>query len=244
MMMSLSNTFDDADRQERLLTVLTEQQVDALALVPVQGSDAELLSRLDRMGAPYLLTTRHLGGTPAPYLGPDDRQGGRLAVRHLIEHGCTKLVYLGGPKAATARRDRVAGYHETLREAPSEVRDLGEIPGGIDGKAGRSLAREVLRLPEFPDGIVCHTDTIAYGLYRQLRDEAPERLAKIGVIGFDDLAESELWEPPLTSVSVHPQRLGERAADMLYEAVRPGGTPITEPFLVEPELMVRHSCGC
>ncbi|MFD7500185.1 LacI family DNA-binding transcriptional regulator [Streptomyces sp. NPDC059850] len=239
----VSNTFDAVARQDRLLTTLLERQIDGLVLVPAQGSDAGLLDRLDRLRVPYLLTTRYLPGEAAPYLGPDDLLGGELAAGHLIEHGATRMAYLGGPENAVARKDRVAGFRRRIAQAGPDVRIVADLPGATSAEGGRELGRLLLEREEFPDGIICHSDTIAFGLYRVLRDLAPGRLAEVRVIGFDDLAVADFWEPPLTSVSVHPQHLGELAAETLHNAMAVGERPTGE-VKVRPELVVRRSCGC
>ncbi|WP_027946038.1 LacI family DNA-binding transcriptional regulator [Amycolatopsis taiwanensis] len=228
----LANTLDDPRRQEHLLTALREHQVAGLVVVPTQGTGASLIDKLEAWGVTYLLATRYLEDRTTHYVGPDDTCGGELAARHLIERGCRTLAYLGGPAGATARRDRVRG----VRAAAAGKAEVVDLPGETSGRGGMELANQ---LSEIPDGIVCHSDVVAFGVYRTLRDRGvPDPL----VVGFDDVAEAALWEPPLTSISARPRELGRHAAEVLLrQLTSPSSDP--EVVLVKPELVVRRSTG-
>ncbi|QRP44731.1 LacI family DNA-binding transcriptional regulator [Amycolatopsis sp. FDAARGOS 1241] len=226
----LTNTLDDPRRQEHLLTALREHQVAGLVVVPTQGTGAGLIDKLEAWGVTYVLATRYLEDRTTHYVGPDDVRGGELAATHLIERGCRTLAYLGGPVHAVARRDRVRG----VRAAAAGKAEVLDLPGETSGRGGREIARQ---LTEVPDGVICHSDVVAFGVYRELRDRgAAEPL----VVGFDGVAEGELWEPPLTSVSAHPRELGRQAAELLTRQLTdPSDAP--EVVLIEPQLVVRRS---
>ncbi|MFB6551121.1 LacI family DNA-binding transcriptional regulator [Streptomyces sp. NPDC056405] len=237
----LGNTFDSERRQHKLVRSLNEFKIDGLVVVPALGSGAQLLGQLQASGVSYLLATRPLPGVGAPYIGPDDVEGGRIAARHLIDHGCGSLMYLGGVPEAVPHAERVAGYREAVAEAGAA--DLGVMAGPVDAAGGYALGLGLLkRRSVLPEGVICHSDSVALGLYRALRDHAPGQVDQVRVVGFDGSADAAFWEPPLTSVSADPRRLGARAAELLLELV--GGVPPGSVVRVRPELAVGRSCGC
>jgi LacI family repressor for deo operon, udp, cdd, tsx, nupC, and nupG len=63
------------------------------------------------------------------------------------------------------------------------------------------------------------------------------------VAGFDDIASSSYLSPRLTTVRVEAYRLGERAVQLLLDAMRVGGTPHPTHETLPTTLVVRDSSG-
>lgn len=237
----LASTSDDAVQQDSVLQMLREHRVDGLAIVPATGSDERLLDRLTTWGVGHLLVTRYVEGGAAAYLGPDDARGGALAAEHLIGHGVRKLAYVGGPAAMASRRDRLAGFRAVAQAAGIPAEDIIDLPAETTGAGGRAAGEALFRrYPDIPEGILCHSDSVAFGLFRALHDHGR---TDVRVIGYDDIANAALWEPPLTSVSTGARDLGRQAAELLLARMEHPHAPVTKT-LVEPTLVVRRSCGC
>jgi LacI family transcriptional regulator len=235
----LTSTYDDRQRQRNLLTTLLEHRVAGLVVVPVRGSTAADLEPLRRMGVPTVLATRHVEAQLS-YVGADNAAWGALAARHLLEHGCRRIAYVGGPRDAIVRRERVEGYVEAIGSAAETLVIAGEtsVAGGV------AAGRELLARDPRPEGIVCHSDAIAFGVYRALGEHGLQP-ADVRVVGLDGLADGEWWEPPLTTVTVPGgvSAAGAKITAMLLAAIeQPERAP--EEFRYMPELIIRRSCGC
>lgn len=92
------------------------------------------------------------------------------------------------------------------------------------------------------DALVCGCDTMAIGAMRAARDcgiRLPEDLA---VTGFDDITFARDIDPPLTTVQVPKELMGQLAARRLLERIaRPDLPPIIQT--VPTSLVIRASCG-
>ncbi|PZF57857.1 LacI family transcriptional regulator [Curtobacterium sp. MCSS17_008] len=231
----VTNTFDRPARQDALVRSMVERGVDALVVVPVQTESGSV--PIDAGGLPVLAVTRR----PQPgtaYLGPDDRAGGRLAARHLIDHGHRRLVYLGGPRHGSARQERIASVRAELAGAGGSL--VADLEGRTSVETGQDAGRRLLESGTAFDAVICHSDEIAFGFAAALR-AAGRAPSSVPMIGFDGLAVGSVMDPPLTSVSVGPGRLGAHAVDVLT-ALRAGAEPAVE--LLQPQLLLRSSCGC
>jgi len=63
----------------------------------------------------------------------------------------------------------------------------------------------------------------------------------MAIVGFDDIPVARLVHPPLTTVAQHPEQLGRRSAEMLFERLR-GEAPTVGRFeLWNLDLVVRDS---
>lgn len=238
----MANSFEDTERQDLLVRSLLERRVDGILVVPAQGSRTAFAERLASLNTVTMMATRELSHSGVAFVGVDNIRGGRLAGQHLLDvHGCRSVAYLGGLDLRT-RKDRVRGLRLAMSKQPS-AELVANVAGPPNGSWGRQAVTDLLAGGVPPDGIVCHTDAVAFGVYRGLRDQASVRLDAVRVISYDDVAEADLWEPPLTSIAARGGPIGERAARMLLRRISQPDAPV-ERIRVTPDLVVRRSCGC
>jgi LacI family transcriptional regulator len=172
----------------------------------------------------------------------DNRQGVYLAAGHLLDHGCRRVALLNGPARAATTNSKLIGYRDALQERGLEwaASDVRQVEFSVE--AGEEAARSVLSGPDRPDGIVAGDDVIAVGALHAAADlgiRVPEELA---VVGFGNSPTSALLRPPLSSIDVFLQQMGQIAVRRLLDRL---GAPSTDqPFvrsLVNPRLVVRGS---
>jgi len=237
-----SNAFESKARQQAVVRSLMEQQVDGLVITPALGSDPSFIAYLAAAGIPVVISIRPVDDSTLPYVGTDNIRGGELAGAHLVAHGTRNIVYMGGLDGLTPRADRVEGVVRGLAQSARRGRLVADICGPATGRFGYEATMQLLEKNALPEGIVCHNDTVAFGIYRALRDHAPQHVDTVRVIGFDNVDEAALWEPPLTTLAVNGREVGRLAANALARRIfEPDGAP--ERVLLTPELVVRRSCG-
>ena len=232
------STMDRVDRQQRALATLREHDVAGLALIPATGSDAAVVEELRDWGVPSALVSRRVVGAEHPYVGIDNPAGADLAVRHLLEHGCRSIAYIGSYAGVSSRMERIEGARRAIAESGLDVA-FTEIEGEPTGEGGQLAALRLLAEGELRDGVICHGDLVALGFGRALQDAG--RGDAVRVIGFDGLEQTAYWTPSLTTVDTQASELGAIVARGLLEAIEDGRA--VRPRVVEPRLLVRESCG-
>lgn len=236
------NTGQDPAAQAAAVAELREHRVAGVAIVPASGSTPELVDQLRDSRLPHVFMTRYVKDAPTHYVGADDQRGGYLATRHLLDHGARTLAYLGGPAAVQSRWDRLDGVRQALTEHDVDPSALTDLPGLSSGEGGLVTTDRLLETGSLPDGLICHSDQVAFGAFRALRRARWTRLPRI--IGYDDIPVARLWEPPLTSISTRADALGRLAAQNLLQQLGAGNDREVSRTITEPELVVRESCGC
>lgn len=117
------------------------------------------------------------------------------------------------------------------------------------GKSQSSAAQAVQNLLiEQPQvtAILCHHSSTAlgavYGVHRAGRSIGKDQFIgeQVSVIGFDDVEEAELTEPPLTFVNSNAREMGRQAAKRLINQLKQKDS---EPYslILPPKLIVRES---
>ncbi|OJG00140.1 LacI family DNA-binding transcriptional regulator [Pararhizobium antarcticum] len=107
-------------------------------------------------------------------------------------------------------------------------------------ETGYRLARDLLALREKPDVIVTSNDNMAIGTYRAIQEAGLSIPDDIGVISFNDIPVAQFLMPPLSTVRVHGEHIGEVAVDLLLE--RLAGRAYGKQVRISTELIHRDSC--
>ncbi len=165
-----------------------------------------------------------------PMILNDNLAVGRMAARHLADRGFRHLAYYG-VRGERWSELRLEGVEAVARAAKAT---LSVHPSGGKWEASQERLKSwIAGLPR-PLGLVAANDIHglrALDACRRAGLAVPEQVA---VVGADDDAElCELSDPPLSSVTFNPERVGYDAAGLLDRlmAGRPGPA---EPVQVPP----------
>jgi LacI family transcriptional regulator len=195
----------------------------------------EEIARLARTGRVVVVAG---DAADVPWVRTDGRSAAAGLTSHLIDvHGHRRLRFVGEPQGSPDTTERYAGFREALAEHGLE--EAGEpLHYGLDVPSGAVAARELHRVGELPDALVCANDELAIGLLATLPGLGHRIPADVAVTGFDDTALAELASPRLTTVHQPIAELGARAAAGAL------GDDIPLVNLLDTTAVIRESCGC
>jgi LacI family transcriptional regulator len=174
----------------------------------------------------------------------DDRLGGELAMRHLVESGHRRIAFVGGPHRLEQVRDRYDGALQALAGAGLDGESLRryETPA-LTVAAGRDAAARILGQPRGSraTAVFCANDLLALGVLQVLTRQQVRVPDDIALVGYDDIDFAAAAAVPLSSVRQPRQRLGQTAAGLLLDEANQPETHEHQQVVFEPELVVRES---
>jgi PAS domain S-box-containing protein len=199
---------------------------------------------LARLGLPLVTVAYHDPEVGCPAVVADNRQGVREAVRHLIAHGHRRIAFIGWLEYP-AIAERYEGYRDGLTE--SGLPCLPELVVGVEDNhvaSGRAGARQLLEGAAWPcTAVVAGTDRNAVGVMEALREAGFRVPQDVAVVGFDDLTDASLADPPLTTLRTRFDEFGRRAANLLLDEIV--GSAVPRALHRMPVALIRRrSCGC
>jgi LacI family transcriptional regulator len=149
-------------------------------------------------------------------VGFDDTNGTLHATRYLIGKGHREIVFAGDVSYPWLQR-RFEGYRQGMRENKLKpvLITARNIPSF--GDFGQGSVDKILSRRSRPTAVVAGNDEIAYGLWRALSRSGVKVPDEISLVGFDDREEAVLMDPPLSTVRVHKEEIGETCMKMLLE---------------------------
>lgn len=233
---------ESPDRQRRAFDMFGRgDRADGLLAVSLVPPDAELV-RIQVAQLPCVLIDAPHADLPSVLV--DDIGGGELATRHLLELGHRRIAFVGDKPPDSFRfhssRDRTEGYLRALTRAGIPARPEYVREGTQSRYVARSIAEELLRLPEPPTAIFAASDTQALGVLeaaQELRVRVPENLS---VVGFDDVETASYVG--LTTVRQPLFESGRRGAELVLQALAGGALPARTETL-PLDLVVRRTTG-
>lgn len=237
----LANSEDSAMRQQRFLERMREHRVDGILLCPAEGTDPGLFDTLHDWKLPCVQVLRHIGQPPFDYAGTDFELGVRQAVAHLVALGHRRIGFIGGRAEHSATQARWRGYSGAMA-SHGLVQQTQLLRTGLTRQAGFDAIQALMQSSPPPSAVVCHNDLIAFGVMLGLKRQGLTPGVDCAVIGTDDVEETRLSDPALTSVATHPYAIGAEAARLaLRRIANPDGA--REQVVLSPRLRVRESCG-
>lgn len=164
-----------------------------------------------------------------------------IVMRHLInEHGCRKIDFIGGFVGNRQSEERLMAYKKVLTEAGIPIEPERIAYGEFWIKA-RGCTERLLEFDK-PDAIVCASDVMAFFCMDVLSEKGLRVPDDILVTGFDDIADCELYTPPLTSIHRDYVGAGEKAVEIIRGVWDKKSFP--SKIVMESKLIKRCSCGC
>jgi len=193
-----------------------------IAIGPQSPAEVEWLERFGRCVA------------CADWAPPDDTFDAVLsdlaqATRHLLAEltriGYRRIAFAGwndeeGGDPHAERR--CAAYVEWMRQAGRFEPALCETEWSVERNrehSGYRLGLRLLERREPPDSIVACNDNIAVGVYRAIHERGLAIPADVAVASFNDISVAQFLNPPLSTVHLPAEEIGETAVDLLAERI-------------------------
>ncbi len=86
-------------------------------------------------------------------------------------------------------------------------------------QGGYNLTNRILQNPMRPDALVMGNDNMAVGAYRAIHEMGLTIPNDIAVASFNDISVAQFLSPPLTTVRLPSEVIGENAVDMVLERI-------------------------
>ena len=150
-------------------------------------------------------------------ISKNNASGMHECMRHLIyDMGYKHIAFIAGQEGSNSSTQRKSIYLEEIRKAGLDVDDTYITHASYWGNCENVVDALLDAHPDI-DAIACAVDRIAYSCYNSIKARNLTVGKDIAVTGFDDLPDSAIMNPPLTSVKCNPYDIGRIGA---LEAIR------------------------
>ena len=139
---------------------------------------------------------------------------------YLTGLGHTKIAFIGGSDidadGSEVPDDRAAAYREYMEKRKLYRDDYVKIQGYAP-KDGYAKLKELLELPDRPTAVMVANDSLAVGCYKAVNEAGLGIPEDISIVGFNDISFARYLVPPLTTVRLYMDFMGEQAVTLMTE---------------------------
>ena len=232
---------DDPLDEQRSIRYLTGGHVDGVILVSLHGDDP-LPQELAARRIPFVVVGRPPRGAEVDHVDADNRDGARLATKHLLDGGRRWIATIAGPADMVAGIDRLAGYRDALTEAGVELEPDLIATADFTHEGGATAMERLLTARPDLDAVFCASDLMAAAAIGVLQSSGREVPADVAVVGYDDSPIALTTRPPLTSIRQPVEEMGRELVHLLAESMERRDR-VPRRVILTTELIRRASSG-
>ena len=175
----------------------------------------------------------------------DNYLGGRLAMSHLLEQGYKRIGHISGPLDWWESRQRLAAWKDGLREAGIEIQDNHVVEGNWSSASGALAIEKLFDRYADMDSVFVANDQMALSVIQFFREKGLCIPEDMGIVGFDNMAESAFFSPALTTIQQDQHNVAKLAVAEIIKIIESGWQGLEsvhlKSIILPPTLVVRQS---
>lgn len=190
-----------------------------------------------------IVTLRQDSGEYPCVLVNQDHAIENLVYHYVDEHKKTRLAFMSGPFDHPDSIKRLGDYKKALKNRGIPYDESLVFEGDFWIKKAKEAAQYfMMELDECPDAIICANDYMANSLMNELIEKGFLVPDDIAISGFDNIWESSITLPPITTVTVPVEEMAKEAIHIIEQMWH--GEDTERVHYVDAEVVLRNSCGC
>lgn len=210
-------TGDSIQAEESYVEIAVQEGYAGLIFMNVRGGE-RIAEMINESGIPVLFLNRTIPHESFDSVCSDNYRGGYVATRYLIERGHRRIGHLAGSSYSHTARERVRGYEDAMEEHGLVVSPNSICYGNLDRSSGYRFGETIVKKGLGYTAVFCGNDLMADGLVRAFREYGVRVPEDVSIICYDNTVISR--DLDLTVVSSNPQKMGERAAEVLLNKIK------------------------
>ncbi len=209
-------------------------------IIIVGSYPTKSLSELHQLSVPVVLVDTYVKDPVFHTIGIDDRLGGLLATRHLLEMGHRRIAFVSGSISEQGvTQKRFLGYMDALSEFGLALDERHLYLGSVSFEFAQSVAQEMERRGNRETAAFATADIMGMGLIKGLRHMNRTIPDDLSVVSFDDVDLARMSDPSLTTIHQDIAQKGISAVEMILAAA--DGHKEKQESILPIQLMVRDS---
>ncbi|EOL42833.1 LacI family DNA-binding transcriptional regulator [Enterococcus caccae] len=176
----------------------------------------------------------------------DFHQSMSSVLTYLTQHGHQKIGMIAGEEYTRGSHefleDKRLTFFKEILEQKEMLNEAFILSAPFTVVSGYEVMKQFLKEhpKEFPSAFFASSDALAVGVLKAIQEVGLKVPEDISVIGFNDISVAKYVSPPLTTIKIHTEWLGELAIEtilaLIYEQA-----PIARKITIATELIERAS---
>ncbi|MGM0829622.1 MAG: LacI family DNA-binding transcriptional regulator [Bacillota bacterium] len=197
--------------------LLIESYVDGAIILNFHVDD-HTIDFLANEKMPIVALDREMNNPHIKNVLLQNKVGIELAVKHLADNGHQRIGFIGGSYDSFDGEMRLAGYKESLKKYNVPFNEEDVIRARFTEISSLLVMDDYIKKNDiYPTAFVCANDEMAMGAIKALQQNGISVPNDVAIVGFDDIALSKHFNPPLSTVRIQKKLWGKTAAEVLFK---------------------------
>ncbi|MDR0982678.1 MAG: LacI family transcriptional regulator [Culturomica sp.] len=239
----VASSSESFEKEKKNIDIFLANRMDGIILsISRDTTRYEHIRKIQNQGVGLVLFDRTTKELDVSKVIADDADAAFKIVQHLIYGGARRIALITGPEQLSIGKNRMKGYLKALTLNKLEVNsDYIVRANDFSEKSAKKATLQLLELDEKPDAIFGINDDMAIGAIEAIKEKGLRIPEDIAIFGFSNSRRSRYMNPSISTVNQFPSKIGETAAELLFEQIfDPNHSKIVEK-IVNSELIVRES---
>lgn len=238
--MMLYTTHRYQGKESEYVKSISDGMTDGLLLI-VPLTPASYITAMQNQKFPYVLIDQSDSTGTSYIVDSTNWQGAYDATTYLIKLGHRDIAHITGLMELSSSVERFEGYKSALSDHDIPFREDYVLHGDFYHLAGYEHTKALLDNPKPPTAIFAANDLMAVGVMEAIRHRGLQIPDDISVVGFDDIPQSLITYPQLTTVHQSLEQMGRIAVQLLLEQISNPERP-PRRITLATQLIKRESC--
>lgn len=214
------NTSGKPEKEKEALDMLAKKRADG-AILLASTMDRSLLVQYAN-DYPMVQCSEYDEKADLPRVSIDNYRATRELMTYLLQLGHTKIATISSKNPYISTMERQRAYEDALKDKSMKVPKSYTVFADRDYSfnSAKKAAMKLLSMKNRPTAVFCISDTIALGAIsaaKELNIRVPEDLT---VTGFDDVEDTTMFHPYISTVKQPCYKLGVQSMKLLYDCIR------------------------
>lgn len=214
------NSHEDYNREEQAIDNFISMHVEGIIACLSQDTiDYSHFREIHEMGIPLVFFARTCLPELFSHVVANGAEAAQQATQHLIDHGCRRIAFIGGPNHLDMVKRRKHGYLEALRENRIPIERELVACGKIDFDIARNATLRMLGSDNPPDAILAFNDIITYAAFDAIKSKDLVIPDDVAIMGFTDGEGAAFVTPKLSAIMDQAHLQGRKACELLLRII-------------------------
>jgi len=217
--------------------------VDGIVVVANRIDDERILELVEK-GVPAVAVPGFPEGSGVDIasVNSENRRCVRRAVNYLIGLGHRDIAFILGQSNSKYTIERSEAFKAAFRENGLACKEKYLVESDFSKADAFQLMGKLLDMPDPPSAVICINDTVTPGALHQINSRELKIPGDISVVAIGCSDTLELFEPPLTTIHVPVNQIGQAAANLVIELIETGQCQ-QKNVVIPTDLVIRESTG-
>lgn len=239
----VSSSNESFEKEKKNIDIFLANRTDGIILSLSRATTSyEHIRHIQEYGVPLVLFDRTTKELEVSKVVADDADAAYKVVQHLIQGGARKIALITGPEHLSIGKNRMKGYLKAMTLNKLEINtDYIVRCNDFSVKAAKEATSQLLNLKNIPDAIFGINDDMAIGAIEAIKEKGLSIPQDIAVFGFSNTKRSRYMNPSVSTINQFPEKIGETAAELLFEQILNAKHAQIREEVVNCELIIRES---